>query len=193
MIGTHPQYWALQSCLPPRMLRPRALACYQPLGARMSQLNSRSKKIAIIAIAAALVLGGGGAAFAYWTSSGSGTGTATTGTSTALTVSSSAPTGGPLSPGGPTQTVAFSVTNPGTGGQALASVVVTVASAGGVAWTAVPGCSAADYTVGTPTITYGTIAGGASTPGTVTVTMISRVTNQDACQGVTVPLYFVAS
>ena len=160
----------------------------------MSQLNSRTKKIAITGIVLALVLGGGGAAFAYWTSSGTGTGTATTGTSTALTVTSTAPTGGALSPGGPTQTVAFSVANPGTGAQALASVVVTAASAGGATWTSVPGCSAADYTIGTPVITYGTIAGGASLGGTVTVTMINRAgTNQDACQGVTVPLYFIAS
>ena len=149
--------------------------------------------MAIVSVVLALVLGGGGAAFAYWTSSGTGTGTATTGNSVALTVTSSAPTGGALSPDGPTQTVAFSVTNPGTGGQALASIVVSVASATGAAWTAVPGCSASDYTVGTPTITYGTIAGGASLTGTVTVTMIDRGINQDACQGVVVPLYFIAS
>ena len=159
----------------------------------MSRIRSRTKKIVITAIAAALIVGGGGAAFAYWTSSGSGTGTATTGTSVALTVTSSAPTGGPLSPGGPTQTVAFSVANPGTGAQALASVVATVATSTGAAWTAVPGCSAADYTLGTPAITYGTIAPGGNIAGTVTVTMISRAVNQDACQGVVVPLYFIAS
>ncbi|HWH26858.1 MAG TPA: hypothetical protein VNT53_09460 [Pseudolysinimonas sp.] len=159
----------------------------------MTQLNSRTKKIAIVAITLALVLGGGGIAFAYWTSSGTGTGVATTGTSTGLTVTSSAPTGSALSPGGPTQTVAFSVNNPGTGSQAVTSVVVSVASAGGAAWTAIPGCSASDYSLGTPTITYGTIAGGGSLLGSVTVTMVALGTDQDACQGVTVPLYFVAS
>jgi hypothetical protein len=159
----------------------------------MSQLTSRTKKVAIVSIAVAMVLGGGGAAFAYWTSSGTGTGVATTGTSTALTVTSSAATGPALTPGGAAQTVAFSVANPGTGAQALASIAVSVASAGGIAWTTVPGCSVADYTLGTPAITYGTIAGGANLSGTVTVTMVNRAVNQDACQGVTVPLYFIAS
>jgi hypothetical protein len=159
----------------------------------MSRIRSRTKKIAIIAVATAVIVGAGGAAFAYWTSSGTGTGTATTGTSVALTVTSLAPTGGPLSPGGPTQTVAFSVANPGSGAQALVSVVATVATSTGAVWSAVPGCSAADYAVGTPVITYATIAPGASIPGTVTVTMNSLGTDQDACQGVIVPLYFVAS
>lgn len=159
----------------------------------MSRIRSRTKKIVIIAIAAALIVGGGGAAFAYWTSSGTGTGTATTGTSVALTVTSSAPTGGPLSPGGPSQSVAFSVANPGSGSQQLASIVVSVATSTGTVWNAVPGCSASDYALGTPVITYGPIAGGASVSGTVTVTMNALGSNQDACQGVVVPLYFVAS
>jgi len=159
----------------------------------MSRIRSRTKKIAIIAIAAALIVGGGGAAFAYWTSSGTGTGTATTGTSTALTVSSSAPTGGPLSPGGPSQSVAFAVANPGSGSQNLASVVVSVATSTGALWNAVPGCSAADYALGTPVIAYGPIAGGGSVSGTVSVTMNALASDQDACQGIVVPLYFIAN
>jgi hypothetical protein len=175
------------------MLRGQALACTSPWGHRLSQHNSRTKKIAIVVIASALILGGGGAAFAYWTSSGTGTGTATTGTSTTLTVSSSAPTGGPLSPGGPSQSVAFAVANPGSGSQQLSSVVVSVATSTGTVWNAIPGCSAADYALGTPVIAYGPIAGGGSVSGTVTVTMNALASDQDACQGVTVPLYFVAS
>ena len=158
----------------------------------MSQLKPRTKIAIIITIAVASVLGGGGVAFAYWTSGGAGAGAAATGTSTALTVTSSAPSGDTLSPGGPAQTVAFSVTNPGSADQVLASVVASVATAIGAPWTAVPGCSASDYSVGTPTTTYGPIAGGTSISGSVTVTMILG-TNQDACQGAIVPLYFVAS
>ena len=159
----------------------------------MTHIHPRTKKTAIISITAALVLGGGGVAFAYWTSSGTGTGSATTGTSVALDVTSSAPTGPALSPGGASQSVPFEVSNPGSGSQSLTSVAVTVAAEDGTEWIDTPGCSAADYTLGTPVVTYGPIAGGDSVSGTVSVTMNSLDADQDACQGVTVPLYFVAS
>ncbi|MGQ0629725.1 MAG: hypothetical protein ACT4P1_01685 [Sporichthyaceae bacterium] len=142
---------------------------------------------------AAVVALGAGAAVAYWTSTGDGTGTGTTGSSTAFTVASSAATGGPLTPGGPTQTIAFTVTNPSTGHQNLSAVAVTVAGAGGAAWTAVAGCSAADYTVGTPSITYGDLGPGAVASGTVTLTMNNLPSSQDGCEGATVPLYIAAS
>ena len=160
----------------------------------MSQLNSRTKtSIANVSIAVALGLGASGAALAYWTSQGNSTGDGMTGTAVDFSISSSPPTGGPLLPDGPAQTVAFTVTNPGAGSLTLFSVVATVAEADGSVWNDVAGCSAADYTVGTPVIVYGDLAAGADVDGDVTVTMHSPGTNQDACQGATVPLYFVAS
>ena len=162
-------------------------------GDSMSRLKSRTQRAVVLCVAAALVVGGGGAAFAYWSSAGAGTGSATTGTSATFTVTSETATGGPLVPGGDSQSVAFTVTNPSTATLLLSSVTVSVANADGSTWVAVPGCSAADYTIGTPAITYGQVAGGAEVDGTVTVTMINRAANQDPCQDVTVPLYFVAS
>ncbi len=161
----------------------------------MRMFATRKRRIVAAAATVAIVALGGGLAYAYWTSTGTGTGSATTGTSSNFVVASSAPTGGPLTPGGPSQSVAFTVTNPGTGSQNLSSVVVTVANANGSAWTAVVGCSSADYTVGTPVITggYGQIAALGVKSGTVTVTMNNLGTNQDACKSVTVPLYIVAS
>ena len=156
-------------------------------------IEKRTKKFVIAGVAAALVIGGGGAAFAYWTAQGTGTGTATTGVSTDFTVTSVAPVGDPLVPGGSSQSVTFTVANESTTPQTLTSVTVAVANADGTAWTAVPGCSAADYTIGTPSVVYGEIAGGADVSGTVTIAMNNLGTDQDACQGVTVPLYFVAS
>jgi hypothetical protein len=153
---------------------------------------TKKKVIGVVATTAVVALGAG-AAFAYWTSTGNGSGSATTGTSSLYTVASSAATGGPLTPGGPTQTVAFTVTNPSTGVQHLNSVLVTVKNSDNTTWTSVSGCSSADYTVGTPAITYGDIAPGAVASGTVTVTMNNLVTSQDACKGATVPLYFAAS
>ncbi len=164
-----------------------------PWGADMFEHNARNRKIAVVAVVAAMVLGGGGAALAYWTSTGSGAGEATTGENTDFVVTSSAATGAALTPGGPSQSVAFSVANPSTGAQTLIALTAVVANADGSTWTAVDGCSASDYTVGTPEITMGVIAGGAHVDGTVTISMVNAATSQDACQGVTVPLYFSAS
>ena len=150
------------------------------------------KSVAVVA-AAGIILAGASVAYAYWTSTGHGTGSATTGTSTDFTVASTAATGGPLTPGGPTETVAFTVTNPGTGSQNLSSVVVTVATSTGADWTAVTGCSAADYTIGTPDFTAGEITTLATVSGTVTITMNDLGSPQDGCKNATVPLYIVAS
>jgi hypothetical protein len=147
----------------------------------------------LVALVVILIVAVGGIAFAYWSSGGSGTGSAKTGTSTSFTVTSTPATSPELTPGGPSQSVAFNVANPSTGTQTLTSVVVTVANADGSAWTAVPGCSAADYLLGTPAVTYGTIAPGGSVSGTVPLSMNNLASNQDACKNVTVPLYFVAS
>jgi hypothetical protein len=159
----------------------------------MKKLSKKNKRITAVIAAATVIAVGGGVAYAYWSSTGTGSGSAITGTSTGFTVASSAATGDPLTPGGPTETVAFTVTNSGSGSQMLSSVAVTVAGPAGAAWTAVPGCSKLDYTVGTPVITYGQIAAAGVASGTVTVTMNNLDSNQDACKLAVVPLYFVAS
>jgi hypothetical protein len=159
----------------------------------MSRSRSSSKRIAAICIAVAVVVGGGGAAFAYWSSTGTGTGTATTGTSAAFTVTSSAPTGPALVPDGDPQSVAFAVANPSTGTLDLVSVDVTVANADGTEWLAESPCSAADYVVSNILTAYGPIAGGANVAGTLDISLVDTGADQDACKGVIVPLYFVAS
>jgi len=159
----------------------------------MPILRSRKSRIAASLVPVVVALGvGGGLAYGYWTGGGVGVGTASTGTSSNFTVTSPPSPDPALTPGGVAQTVDFTVTNPGTGSQNLTSVVISVANANGTAWSAVLGCSSADYAIGTPSIVYGQIAGGANLTGTVTVTMNNLATNQDACQGVTAPLYFVA-
>ena len=162
----------------------------------MRVLKSRKSK-SVVAGAAVLVLGGG-AAFAWWSSTGTTDTTGTTGASAGLTVAATPALLPLLTPGGPSQTVNFTVTNPGTGSQMLSNVAVTVANPDGSAWTvaATPagtGCSALDYTVGTPTITYGQIAPAGSVAGTVTLTMNNRAADQDDCQLKSVPLHIVAS
>jgi hypothetical protein len=157
----------------------------------MNKTKASKKRIAITSVA--LVAVGGGAAFAYWTSTGSGVGSAQAGDAVPFTVTSSAAIGGPLTPGGPSQSVAFDVTNPGTGAQRLNNVIVTVAEADGTVWNDAPGCTAADYTVSAATFTAGDLAAKGTTTGSVTITMNNTNASQDACKNATVPLYFAAN
>jgi hypothetical protein len=154
-----------------------------------------------------LVAAGSGAAFAYWSSTGNGGGTAKSSANVPFTVSTTTATGDPLTPGGSSQTIAFTVTNPGTGTQNLSKLAATVATTVGTGASATPGtwsignpgatCSAADYTVVGPIFAVGSglgqIAGGASVSGTVSISMNNLAGNQDGCKNVSVPLFFAAS
>ena len=151
----------------------------------------KSTKSAVVA-GTVLALTGGGVAFAYWTTSGTGTGSASSGTSTTWAVTTDAATGGLLTPGGPTDTVAFHVKNNNSGVQHLQGVVVTVANSDGSPWSSGT-CDAGDFTVGTPAVTAGDVASGATVDGTVTLQMNNNSENQDDCKNVTVPLYVSAS
>lgn len=144
------------------------------------------KKYAIVAGVSAVALTGG-VAFAYWTSTGSGTGSATTGTSTAWDVQVDDVDLDNLTPGGPTNTIGFSVQNDNSGVQNLANTVASVVD------TSDPGCGPADFDVSATTITYGDVAPGATVNGTFTVQMVNTASNQDACKGVTVNLKVDAS
>ncbi|VXB75194.1 Flagellar hook-length control protein fliK [Arthrobacter sp. 9AX] len=157
----------------------------------MGKVAGRKKRI--IGTTIALVAISGGAAFAYWTATGSADTTTKAGASKNFTVTSSV-AGDPLSPNGPTKTATFTVTNPGTGVQKLSTVTAAVAGANGAEWTAVTGCSAADFKVGTPVFTQTEIKAGESVTGTVTLQMVDRPgVNQDGCQGADVPLHIAAS
>jgi hypothetical protein len=79
------------------------------------------------------------------------------------------------------------VTNPGSGVQHLNNTVASVVD------TSNAGCTAADFAVGTPVITYGDVAAGATVDGTFTVQMVNAATNQDACKNATVNLRVDAS
>jgi hypothetical protein len=151
----------------------------------------RTQRTAVV-IGTSVALVGGGFAFAYWTSSGTGRGSANTGTSVSWAVTTDAATGGPLTPGGPSQSIAFHVKNNDSGIQRLQNVTVQVANANGTAWTS-GSCSAADYTVSTPVFTAGDVASSATVDGTVSIAMNNLSSNQDDCKGVTVPLYVSAS
>jgi len=179
----------------------------------IKSMFSTKKRIAAVALSGAIILGTGGIAAAYFTSSGNGTGSVTVGSSTPWSVSESGtPSGGPLFPdasigGANIQTDGYTVKNVGSGSQNLSTVTIKVANADGSAWSSqtngsLPACDASDFSVGgsavgsthTDTALAGDYtAGQTNTGGSVTVELIDNGANQDNCQGLTVPLYFVAS
>lgn len=168
------------------------------------------KRAVVLAVVGSLAVSAG--AYAYFTSTGTGSGSATVGTSSAFVIAANAPSGGPLTPGGTTeQTIAYSVTNPSSGRQNLAKVTVRVANSNGTAWeptnadgslwTQTNGCSAADFRVnGAPagdpyedTENARNLTAGEVVNNTVTIKMVNRDANQDACKDTAPPLYLAAS
>jgi hypothetical protein len=151
----------------------------------MSRLFKRKRAIVALGSVVALVLAAG--AYAYFTSTGTGTGTVGVGSSTAFAVAFGTTTGGPLYPGAGSQALPYTVTNPAGGGsQSLTTTTASVASSGGnvtQAGTPVPGCLSTWFTAtNTPPASIN-LGPGASTTGSVAVTMQDSGTNQDPCQG----------
>jgi hypothetical protein len=162
----------------------------------MATFKHRSRKTVTLLVAGGLTVAGTGIAFAYWTSTGDGVGTATTGTSIAFDITSQAPEGDDLIPGGDAQTVDFTVANPNEGPQQLTALTVAVANADGTAWAPVGGgCSADDYVVTVPdNPAPGQVAGNGEVTGQASITMVNSLTrNQDLCKNLVVPLYFSAA
>jgi hypothetical protein len=162
-------------------------------------MRKNRRKLAALAVVV-LGLGGVGIAFAYWTSTGAGSGSASVGTSTNWAVTTDAATGGPLTPGGPSEAIAYHVKNNNTGHQNLASVAISIANSDGSPWIAVAGCSKSDFSINgglagaTATDAPGAnLAGGAQHNGSVSIQMVDTGSDQNACRNATVPLYLYAS
>ena len=156
----------------------------------MGKVAGRKKRI--IGTTVALVAIGGGAAFAYWSATGTHDTDTTAGTATNYTVTSTI-SGPDLTPGGPTQTVTFTVKNPGSGVQKVSKVDVSVANTDGSDWISAKGCTTADFAITGYTFTPKELAKDATATGTVTLQMINRDADQNGCKGESVPLHFAAS
>lgn len=144
------------------------------------------KRYAIIGGIAAVALTAG-TAFAFFTSTGSGTGTSTTGTDTAWAVTIDSNTAA-LTPGGPNTTITFHVKNNSSGVQSLASTVASVTSTSAGA-----NCLPVNYTPGTTSIAYGSVAPGVTVTGSFTLQMNDTGVNQDLCKNATINLKVDAS
>ena len=156
---------------------------------KMKKLFSTKKGIAAGVLSIAIIAGTAGIAAAYFTSTGSGSATAQVGSATAWGVVVGTAAGGPLYPGTGTETQNYTITNAGSGAQALPAVAATVGNSGsclGSWFTAV--ASAPVPATGV------SIAPAGTATGTVTITMQDSGTLQDACQGViTLPVTVHAS
>lgn len=169
-------------------------------------MNINKKRVAIFGTVAAVAISGTGVAYAFFTSTGTGAGSATAGTSVAWSITDTATTGSPLAPvaitdAGPLQTATFKVQNNGTGVQHLNQVKVSIKASNGDPWTAVPGCSASDFSLNDAAVGSSVLlsvdadlaATVKSATQSVTIKMVDNGSNQDACKNASVPLYYEAS
>lgn len=150
----------------------------------MSLIANKKVRILLGCAVAACVTA---AAIAYWTGSGSGSGTATTGTTTPITVNQTTSVSG-LAPGGPAQTLSGTFDNPNTGAVQVHSVHATVSG------TDQAGCTATDYAIGgSATVDAEVSAGnGKGSWSGLTISMVDKVTNQDACKGAHVTIAYTS-
>jgi hypothetical protein len=152
-----------------------------------------SKRIKIVAGGTAVLMGGG-IAFAYWTTSGAGTGSATAGSDTGVTIAQLGSTSG-LVPGGPAQPIDFTITNPATFNQFVTSVEVSITDVVGGDDSALPECTADDFTVVQPDAISEDLTPGAHgyAVSGATIALKNLATNQDNCKDAVVSLAFNAS
>jgi hypothetical protein len=186
-------------------------------------MNMKPRKTLVVALALALTAGVSTAAYAYLTSQGQTATSATTGTTSPFIVSAAADTAGDLVPvstigSGISDTINFTVTNPGLGNEELNSISISVGNSTGSSpsttetnWTSTsganPACDSSDFSVGGQAVGDGATPGSGAytispavtlTPGAVyhdsfTLQMVDNGANQDSCEGIPVPLYIAAS
>lgn len=172
----------------------------------------KSKKAVAVGLAAGMALGLSGVAFSFWTTTGTGNGTASVGTDTQWAIAQTGNINGPLTPGGPTETISYTVTNNSSGHQKLNQVTIQVATSVGTDPNATPGvftfsdvggdpaCTKGDFNVGgagagttaTQSPAVDLAPGGVYT-GSVTVQMVDLATNQNSCKSQNPPLFYSAS
>lgn len=150
-------------------------------------LHFTKKRALVAGVIASLAMGT--VAFAFFSSTGTGSGNASVGSSHSFTVDVSADTTGTLYPGSGSETLTYTVTNPGPGFQNLGATAAVVASAANgdiipVTGTAT-GCKASWFTAvaASDLPLPQNLAETATSTGTVVVTMQDTGSNQDACQG----------
>jgi hypothetical protein len=154
------------------------------------------RRSAVISGVAAAILAISGGALAYWTTSGTGTGTATSSAGlSSVTVTQVGSVSG-LAPGDTAQAVDFKITNSAGSPQHVTSVSVAISSVVKTSdGSAAVGCTAADFDLVQPTVSFGDMAPGDTSfsPSGATIAMKNTGSNQNGCKSVTVNLAFTAA
>ena len=157
------------------------------------------KKIIAGALAAGLVMGAGGIAAAYFTATGTGNGSGSVGSSTPWAVVVANTASATLTPGGPGETIDFTVTNPSTGHQYLQKVTISITTFSDQSNTGLPACTQTTfYLTGSTAQSQSRAvttneASGATYSGSVVLYLKTNGGNQDNCEGVTVPIHVSAT
>ena len=164
---------------------------------RSAQERRRSRRRAVIVFVPTLAgVFVAGTAFAFWSTSGSGSATGASGTTTAVTVTQSGTTPSGLAPGAPAQPVDFTINNPKTSPQYIASVTVAITGVTKISdGTTATGCADSNFALVQPTAINANLpTGNTAFPGSgATVRMLETGVNQDACKNVNVALSFTAA
>jgi hypothetical protein len=155
---------------------------------------TKKQKVAVALGAGAIAIAGGGVALAYWTTTGGGSGSATAGapaTAKQVTINQSgALTGFVL---GDTKDVNVTATNNAAYSQDIGAIAVTAADSTG---TNSGTCAASNWVITPVTNDIAALAGNATSSITKVATIQLKddvATNQDACQGASPVLTFLAA
>ncbi|HEX4216934.1 MAG TPA: hypothetical protein VHZ02_01080 [Acidimicrobiales bacterium] len=154
-----------------------------------------SKKAAIIGLSGGVALGLSGMALAYWTTGGAGTGSPVAGSPASIVVNQTATLPANLYPGAalPLAGTFTNTTNPGA--VYITSVTATITAFSVQTNSSLPACTQADFSISGVSNTPGDIAHGTAVGSWngLVLNMTDATTNQDNCEGVTVPIVYTAS
>ncbi len=177
----------------------------------MNMKRFMNKKVAAIGLASALALGIAGGAFAYFTNTGTGTGSATVGNVTNQFTVTTSTAGAALlpTPLGDTNatldTVSVKTINTDEANEYLSTLVYEITPSFDVTSAGHPDCVASDFSingaaVGTAVTVHPdtNLAADSDAPAneydsSFTLQLVDNGADQDACEGVTVPLTANAS
>ena len=166
----------------------------------MGNLFSR-KKLGLASGIAGLAIGGV-VAYAYFTTTGSGTANGTVGSSSNLVIAGALSGGasdGNFYPGGPAQTVTFTITNNSPGNQVLTVIHLNAVHAYANAsdqsskTNAIAGCGTSDFSMANVTVNQDLAPGDTVLTPTGSISMVDTGLNQDACQGALLTFDFTAA
>jgi hypothetical protein len=153
-------------------------------------MRNMPKRVVPVAVALLALLAFSGVALAYWSASGAGTGTAQAAAGTTPVVVNQTTVLTAMYPGDTAQTIGGNFNNPNSGPVYVTTVTASIASVTKAGIPAV-GCDATDFTLSPAVATVNAEITAGNNQGAWTGPKIKfndKVTNQDACKGVTVNL-----